>query len=1215
MQWNGGFGSGEREETHSEKVGKHWQGSDNLPAFKTAILDLVPKSARCILDIGCCASELVRELKRRQTCEVWGVTISPQLARVAAKHYERVIAGNVEDEAVWGQLPKGYFDTVIFGEVLERLISPQSILKRAHEIVAPDATLVLSVTNFGHASVIRKLMEGEWGCEPKGILDDSRLRFFGRKNLWRVLTESGWLVVHSVAVIVPDPIPKELHDALIQHRWARRVGLEESQILSFAIAARPAPAYIAKGNEPTDGLVSIIVLNWNNLPYLRRCVESVLAHTRPPFELIIVDNGSTDGSLRYLRDLASQHRNVRIVLNERNIGAPAGRNCGLSVAEGDFVVFLDSDTVVTEGWLDRLLRWMEIDPTIGMIGPVSNFASGQQIQVNYRNLKEMHEFAHLWCARNCGSGWEMPTLISFCVLIRRSVIDAIGGMDTGFGLIMNEDIDYALRARVVGFRCWLALDSFVHHYGNRTSGRLGVERMMDAAWPRFAEKWNLPPEAEKFRPYILFVPELFNPRCRPPQPKDLYEPLPDKSQLEVLDGRKLKPLISLCMIVKNESDNLPRCLESVKGIVDEIIVVDTGSTDETPQIAERYGAKVIHYEWTGSFSDARNESLKHAKGEWILWLDADEALAEGKEDLRKILEQDKEHDGFILPMISFVGHRSHREGHVHPAFRLFRNLKGIRFERNLHEQIAGSILKVKPNAKFGVLPVWIEHYGYLAPVVRRKQKVERNLELAKKDLREDPTDPFAWYNLGREYLRLGQCERAYYCFRRTLFYLGDNFTPYLLRCLCDAVHCLIRLNRPQQALSFLREVQQLPVTTPDFWMLEGQVRFALNDWSGALKAFRQALEFRHQLPTNFDWAEGSTSYGAWYWMGLCYQKMGQLNEALKCFGTAIRLALARRRYYEPAISAFTRLILPQCRTSDDLAQAFSLFVTEEISAHPQLALLIAKAALTHFPLPACALEVAKALLGQNDELGTKGELDETERTFVKGKLALLERRYSEAAKMFEQVPLTAPEGAAAWNLRILAHALAGEWEKAFAACAEDQLWQALLRQWTNGQEARLTNGQTGNRDAMPINLPSELIPSLQENFFELLALLLQLREFERYEQALSLLNWLVPDEREQAMFLGKLYGQFGFWDMVLETLLPIAQDGGMDRESWRLLARACQHKGFYGEAAAILLKLVESDDRKDEALADYMALASCYIALGDRERAEAIIALAQQLSS
>ncbi len=1192
-----GSGAGVKGLIYADKVQQYRREYGERPICNLFIFDLVPPSARRILDIGCCMGGAGRVLKQRQPCEMWGVEINPELATVAAQHYERVIVGDAEDEGVWQQLPKGYFDCVICGEVLEHLIAPDRLLQRLTEVVTPDGVLVLSVPHVGHASVLRKLLRGEWDYEPTGILDDSHLRFFSRLNLWRLLLENGWLVTHSIPGFVPAPIPAPLAQALLSHRWATPVSLQESQIMGWALAARRKPPDIAQGKEPIDGLVSIVMLTCNGLRYTRRCVESLLAHTRPPFELIIVDNGSTDGTRQYLRELLQRHRNIKVIFNETNIGAPAGRNCGLAVAEGDFIAFVDNDIVATEGWLERLLRWMEIDPTIGIVGPCSNFASGQQIEVTYRNLQEMHQFAKQWSQSHCGMGWETSALISFCWLMRRSVVEAIGGMDPKFGLIMNEDIDYALRARAAGFRCWLAVDTFIHHFGNRTSGRLGVEKMMDAAWPRFAEKWNLPPEAEKFRPRIMLVPELFDPRRRPPCPKDLYEPLPDKSTLTVLSGHQFNPLISLCMIVKDEAENLPRCLESVRGIVDEIIVVDTGSTDETPKIAERYGAKVVRFEWTGSFSDARNESLKHARGEWILWLDADEALADGKEQLRKILEQDSEHDGFILPMVSFVGYRSHREGHVHPAFRLFRNLPGIRFERNLHEQIAGSILTVKPNAKFGVLPVWIEHYGYLRPLVERRRKAERNLALAKKDLKANPFDSFAWFNLGREYLRLGQWERAFYCFRRSILHHGDNFTPYLLRCLCDAVHCLMRLNRPHQALAFLQEVQQLPVTTPDFWVLEGQVRFALSDWSGALQAFQRALQFQQQLPTNFDWTEGATSYGAWYWMGACYQKMGQLSEALRCYGSSIQSALQRRRYYEPAINAFVQLMLPQCASLGDLLRAINPFVPGGFTAHPPLCVLLAKAVIANPPFPPKAVSFAEQLLAAAD-----GEGAEEERLFVMGKVALLRHQYADAARLFAQVPIVAPEGVAAWNLRILAHAFAGEWEAAFSLCKDDAVWTWLLRQWQGNDALSLP-------EIAPV-----LKPALLENLRELLALLLQLEEFERYEQAFPLLDALVSEEREKAIFLGDLYGQFGFWDMVIETLLPFAQDGGLDRQSWRLLAKACQRKGLYEEAAAILLQLVQTDDRKDEALADYLSLAGVYIAAGESEKAQAVLSLAQQFA-
>ncbi|MFA0780884.1 MAG: hypothetical protein RJAPGHWK_002405, partial [Candidatus Fervidibacter sp.] len=183
MQQNGGFGSGAKAKIYAEKVHQYRREYAHQPVCNLFMLELVPKTSKRILDIGCCMVGAGRVLKQRQSCEVWGVEISPELARIAAQHYEKVIVGDIEDDAVWQQLPKGYFDAVICGEVLEHLIAPERVLKRLHEVTTPDGTLVLSVPHVGHISVIRKLLQGDFDYEPTGILDDSRLRFFSRKNL------------------------------------------------------------------------------------------------------------------------------------------------------------------------------------------------------------------------------------------------------------------------------------------------------------------------------------------------------------------------------------------------------------------------------------------------------------------------------------------------------------------------------------------------------------------------------------------------------------------------------------------------------------------------------------------------------------------------------------------------------------------------------------------------------------------------------------------------------------------------------------------------------------------------------------------------------------------------------------------------------------------------------------------------------------------------
>ncbi|MFQ5620945.1 MAG: glycosyltransferase [Candidatus Nanoarchaeia archaeon] len=180
--------------------------------------------------------------------------------------------------------------------------------------------------------------------------------------------------------------------------------------------------------------------------------------------------------------------------------------------------------------------------------------------------------------------------------------------------------------------------------------------------------------------------------------------------------------LSLCLIVKNEEGDLPRCLTAAAGVVDEIIVVDTGSNDKTKAIAKEFGAKVFDFEWRDDFSAARNESLKHATGDWILVLDADEAIFKG--DLRKLKEflPKAEAEGFILETRNYTNEtnlsdwRSSRvvdgfEGYI-PSFkiRLFRN-KGYVFENKVHESVEESIRKKEGKLQH-IEDVVVHHYGY-----------------------------------------------------------------------------------------------------------------------------------------------------------------------------------------------------------------------------------------------------------------------------------------------------------------------------------------------------------------------------------------------------------------------------------------------------------------------------------------------------------------------
>ncbi len=217
--------------------------------------------------------------------------------------------------------------------------------------------------------------------------------------------------------------------------------------------------------------------------------------------------------------------------------------------------------------------------------------------------------------------------------------------------------------------------------------------------------------------------------------------------------------LSLCMIVRDEEQMLPRCLAAVAPAVDEIVIVDTGSTDATVEIAKSFGAKVIEFPWTGSFSEARNVSFEAATGDWVMYLDADEVLvAQDVEQLRALTGRTWR-EAFYLVETSYTGELGDGGAMVNNALRVFRNRPEYRFKDRLHEQIAHTLPTDIPG-RVEQTPVRVTHYGYLGSVRDAKEKSGRNVELLRKQAAESPKTPFLHFNLGSEYIVVGKLDDA-----------------------------------------------------------------------------------------------------------------------------------------------------------------------------------------------------------------------------------------------------------------------------------------------------------------------------------------------------------------------------------------------------------------------------------------------------------------------
>ncbi|HEX5557086.1 MAG TPA: glycosyltransferase [Gaiellales bacterium] len=219
-------------------------------------------------------------------------------------------------------------------------------------------------------------------------------------------------------------------------------------------------------------------------------------------------------------------------------------------------------------------------------------------------------------------------------------------------------------------------------------------------------------------------------------------------------ARPVKKLtLSLCMIVKDEEEMLPGCLEPLRGVVDEMIVVDTGSTDRTVEIAESYGATVVHFPWNGSFADARNASIEAASGDWLIYLDADEHMeADDARHLRALLGRTWR-EGFYLVETNYTGGSDAGSAVTHMALRVWRNRPQYRFAGRIHEQKTHTMPTYLPE-RFETARIRVRHYGYLNQRIAAKDKSRRNIQLLEQEAQESRT-PFTDYNLGSEYIVLG----------------------------------------------------------------------------------------------------------------------------------------------------------------------------------------------------------------------------------------------------------------------------------------------------------------------------------------------------------------------------------------------------------------------------------------------------------------------------
>lgn len=300
----------------------------------------------------------------------------------------------------------------------------------------------------------------------------------------------------------------------------------------------------------------------------------------------------------------------------------------------------------------------------------------------------------------------------------------------------------------------------------------------------------------------------------------------------------MKLSVSLCMIVKNEESVLDRCLASVAHLVDEVIIVDTGSTDRTKEIASKYTSKIFDFEWINDFSAARNYAAEQATGDWILVLDADEYIDEEnyQEFVDGLKEDNGQYDTYGVKIINFTGLYGEKLIQNHHD-RVYKNNREIAYYRAIHEQLK-SVAGKPLNGSIAKLSVF--HSGYMNKTVAEKGKNERNKELIDKEMQESD-NAFDYFNLGNEYYSQGNYEEALQAYTNAYNLKSSYQLSWVASTVIQIISVLIQLKRYNDAVNVIDDSMNLYPGSFEMIFLKGEISYARGQYDDAKFYFEEII--------------------------------------------------------------------------------------------------------------------------------------------------------------------------------------------------------------------------------------------------------------------------------------------------------------------------------------------------------------------------------------
>ena len=578
--------------------------------------------------------------------------------------------------------------------------------------------------------------------------------------------------------------------------------------------------------------------------------------------------------------------------------------------------------------------------------------------------------------------------------------------------------------------------------------------------------------------------------------------------------------ISLCMIVKNEEAMLCRCLDSVKDIVDEMIVVDTGSTDRTVEIAESYGARIFSYPWDGSFSNARNFALRKATMDWIMIMDADgEFEREDTEKLRDIVSGRYTATAFFCKTLSFLGDAPDPANALcNLNICLAKNHMGYRFEGNIHEQIYCSDPNAKPVTAISDLRIY--HYGYMHNPSRSRAKRERNIEMIQRELKKRPDDPFMFYNLGNEYFAQAKVNDALGCYLKSYerFSPDAGFSPRLM---LRIIGCCDMLGKAKEHLKFIEDGLQFYPEYTELEFIRGSFWLQKERYLAAIRSFKKCIKMG-ESPLHLSYITGVGTFMAAHMLCQIYSNLGETAGAMRYGRMAIRFRPDNRD-----LLCLMAKLLTDTMTPEDAAKKLARL----LPAMPGKYLLLSDVfyALRQWEI---ALRYAR-------KAAKRGEEEDTAR-YDQGACLLYLDRCREACRLFAQLSGTAYESRASFLTCLCAYF---EPDIRVTLPRGDDAYFSVLERF----EALMAD-----EACAPLAADEKTSKPFIAPIFGLLSVLIQSDHFDAFEKARRLLN-LVSDDAA-LMRLGKLCFHNGYIKSAYRELeRSIKLTGKTDAEALRMM--------------------------------------------------------------